>query len=125
MLTLTSSDRESSRSWIDGVRGALLMLRSDLQEYHDIAGGPAGSHRRVVGLAPRLSRAIADLDREQADIAALLDRALAGIVGAASAVDVDRVRADGLALLRRLARYQQHGADLLHEADQVDLGGQG
>jgi hypothetical protein len=125
MLTLATNEGESSSAWIDGVRGALLMLRTDLQEHRDVTSGPLGTHRRILGMTPRLSKAVADLDREQADIARLLNRALAGVAGPTSAIHVDRVRAEGLALLRRLTRYQQRGADMVHEADQVDLGRQG
>jgi hypothetical protein len=124
-LTLASVDSQPARMWFDQVLGALLMLRADLQEQCDATGGPLGIHRRVLGTAPRLSKAIADLDREHENIARLLDRALADITESASSTRVDRVRAEGFALLRRLTRYQQRDADLLHEADQVDVGGQG
>lgn len=125
MLTLAISDGEPSRMWLDGVRNALLMLRTDLHGHRAATGGPLGTHHRILATAPRLSKAIADLDREQEDIARLLDRVLTGVAGTASTHHVDRVRVDALALIRRLTRYQQHDADLLHEADQVDVGGQG
>ncbi|HKT05317.1 MAG TPA: hypothetical protein VJT31_37855 [Rugosimonospora sp.] len=125
MLILTISDGESSRAWLNGVRGALLMLQADLQEHRDATGGPLGTRHRILATAPRLSKAVADLDREQEDMSRLLDRALTGVAGTASTTHLDRVRADGLALIQRLTRYQQHDADLLHEADQVDVGGQG
>ena len=45
--------------------------------------------------------------------------------GAATDVeDVDEVRDAGLALLGRLSRHRQRGADLIWDAYQTDIGGE-
>jgi hypothetical protein len=111
--------------WVEGVLAALLMTREDLREHHDSADGPPASYRQVLATTPRLAHVVADLDREREGIGALVDRMLADIAQPAVVAQVDRVRTQILTLLQSLDRYQQHGSDLLHQADQLDLGGQG
>jgi hypothetical protein len=57
-------------------------------------------------------------------IKGLIEDLLARVGPPVAADQVDAVRALGTALLGRLARHRQRGADLIHEAYEVDLGGE-
>jgi hypothetical protein len=57
-------------------------------------------------------------------IKGLVEDLLIGVRPPVAAGDVDTVRELGTALLDRLVRHRQHGADLIHEAYQVDIGGE-
>jgi hypothetical protein len=122
---LAEVENGSPRIWAEGVRAALLVLYSDFRNQDEVASRTTATYRHVLSATPRLSYAVAQLNRERADIGVLLDRALAHVAQPATAIQTDRVRAQILTVLQHLARYQQHGSDLLHEADQVDIGGQG
>jgi hypothetical protein len=57
-------------------------------------------------------------------ISALVADLLTRVRPPLTAGDVDAIRALATALLGRLARHRQHGADLIYQAYQVDLGGE-
>jgi hypothetical protein len=116
---------DAPAAWVEHVRLILDDLRADLRRYHDVVQAPAGTYYRVVATAPRLSNAIANLEREHLRIGASLDRMLQWASGPPAATLHVLMRAEGLSLVRDLIRYRQHGADLLHQADGIDLGGQG
>jgi hypothetical protein len=122
---LAEVENEPTAVWVEGVRAALLVLYSDFRNQNEVATQTTGAYGRIVTGTPRLSYAVAQLHRERADIGVLLDRALAQVAQPAGTIQADRVRAQISTVLQQLARYQQHGSDLLHEADQVDIGGQG
>jgi len=54
----------------------------------------------------------------------LIGNLLARVGPPVPADQVDAIRAHGTALLARLARHRQRGADLIHEAYEVDIGGE-
>jgi hypothetical protein len=122
---LTEVGNETPGAWVAGVRAAFLVLFADFRNQNDVTSRTTGAYRQVVAATPRLSYAMARLNRERADVGVLFDRTLANMAQPATATQVDRIRAQISTLLQQLTQYQQHGADLLHETDQVDIGGQG
>jgi hypothetical protein len=116
---------ESPPVWAGHVRLALRVLREDLRRYHSVVHRSASTYDRVVDAAPRLSGAIANLEREHLRIGASLDRLLRWSETPRTSAQYTLLHTEGLALVRSLDRYRQLGADLLHQADAVDLGGQG
>jgi hypothetical protein len=116
---------EAPDAWIERVRLILRTLRADLRRYHDALRTPTGTYDRVVATAPRLSNAIANLECEHLRVGASLDQLLEWAEGPQPATLHVRLRNNGLILVQDLIRYRQHGADLLYQTDEVDLGCQG
>jgi hypothetical protein len=110
-------------TWSQRVHVALVELSADFREHMRITEGPEGLYQEVLNDDPRLSGKIARLTHEHEIICGGIDAALAG-VGAAAASDAGAVREAGIALLARLARHRQAGADLVYEAFEAELGGQ-
>ena len=86
--------------------------------------GSDGLHDAVLGMTPRLSNSVRRLVDEHTVIKELVEDLLARVRPPVAAGDADTIRELGTALLGRLARHRQHGADLIYQAYQVDLGGE-
>lgn len=110
--------------WAERVQVALVELDADFREHIDIAEGPNGLYRELLGAAPRLDGAVARLTRDHARIKAQIDDLVARAGAPDIAEDVDKVRELGTALLARLLRHRQQGSDLIFEAYQADIGGE-
>ena len=111
-------------SWVEGLRVALIGLVADFRKHIDTAGSSGGMSYTVVTAAPRLSHAVDDLTRERLEMLGLIESLLAAVRAPDAAASVDQLRRRGVALLERLAGHRQRGSDLLHEADQDDMGGE-
>ena len=121
-LAQPSSGRHSA--WAERVDVALVELSADFAEHVAVTEGSDGLHDAVLASTPRLSHSIRRLVAEHTAIKGLIGELLAGVRPPVAADDVDMVRGLGAALLARLVRHRQHGADLIHEAYQVDIGGE-
>jgi len=110
-------------AWAQRVHVALVELSADFREHIDITEGPSGLYPGLLTTAPRLSKAVARLTHEHAQIQDLVDDLLARASGP-DVNDADRVRDLGTALLGRLVRHRQRGSDLLYEAYDADIGGE-
>ncbi len=108
--------------WAGRVHVALVELSADLREHIDVTEGDSGLHRDLLAATPRLSGAVARLDREHDQIRTHVDDLLART--SAPEPDVDRIRRLGTALLGFLVGHRQRGADLLYEAYAFDVGGE-
>jgi hypothetical protein len=111
-------------AWAERVDAALVGLSADFDEHVVATEGPGGLHDAVVAAAPRLSNAVRRLVTEHAVIKGLVGDLRARVGPPVAADEVDPIRELGTRLLGRLARHRQRGADLIHEAYQVDLGGE-
>jgi hypothetical protein len=111
-------------AWAERVDVALVELSADFDEHVAVTEGPDGLHDAVLAATPRLSNAVRRLAGEHTAIRRLVGDLLALVRPPVAAGEVDAIRELGTALLGRLARHRQHGADLIHEAYQVDLGGE-
>jgi hypothetical protein len=121
-LAQPTSGRHSA--WAERVDVALVELSADFAEHVAVAEGSGGLHEAVLASTPRLSHSIRRLIAEHAEIRGLIGDLLARVRPPVAAGDVGAVRELGTALLARLRRHRQHGADLIHEAYQVDIGGE-
>jgi hypothetical protein len=121
-LAQPRSGRHSA--WAERVDVALVELSADFAEHVAVTEGSDGLHDAVLASSPRLSNSIRRLVAEHTVIKGLIDDLLVGVRPPVAAGDVDPVRELGTALLARLVRHRQHGADLIHEAYQVDIGGE-
>lgn len=105
------------------LRAALTRLRRDFRDHVAVAEGPTGLHEQVLTDAPRLSARVRMLQREHGELRDAIEEALEKVEGAAW--EGESLRAAVGTLLRHLSRHRRRGADLVHEAYQVDLGGAG
>jgi len=108
--------------WAGRVNVALVELSADLREHIAVTEGESGLHRDLLATTPRLSGAVARLDREHVQIRGLIDELLART--SAPPYEVDRIRRLGTALLGVLVGHRQRGSDLIYEAYAFDLGGE-
>lgn len=108
-------------AWTQRVHVALVELSADLREHITVTEEPLGLYRSVLEAAPRLGGRVARLTRDHVRLRTLLDDLIVrtddGTVAA-----VPDVRRATTALLARLARHRQQGADLVWEAYEVDIG---
>ena len=121
-LAQPSSGRHSA--WAERVDVALVELSADFAEHVAVTEGSDGLHDAVLASTPRLSHSIRRLVAEHTAIKGLIGELLAGVRPPVAADDVDTVLELATALLARLVRHRQHGADLIHEAYQFDIGGE-
>jgi hypothetical protein len=110
--------------WAERVDVALVELSADFGEHIAVTEGSDGLHDAVVEAAPRLSNSVRRLAGEHTVIRRLVEDLLARVRPPVAAGDVDAIRELGTALLARLARHRQYGADLIYQAYEVDLGGE-
>ena len=110
--------------WAERVHVATVELAGDFREHVGITEAPDGLYREVLDTSPRLSGAITALTREHVLIRGQVDSLLARVATPDALGDVDRVRDLGTALLGRLVRHRQRGADLVFEAYEFDIGGE-
>jgi hypothetical protein len=111
-------------AWAEPVVVALVELSADFDEHVVVTEGSGGLHDAVLEAAPRLSKFILRLAGEHAVISRLIRDVLVRVRLLVAADEIDGVRELGTTLLGRLARHRQRGADLIHQAYQVDLGGE-
>jgi hypothetical protein len=110
--------------WARRVQAALEVLAADFTTHIDVTEGRDGLYRGVLATAPRLGHGVDRLVREHAEIREIVDDLLTVVTRAHDADGVDAVRDCGTALLGRLLRHRQRGADLVYEAYQSDIGGE-
>jgi hypothetical protein len=121
-LAAAAPSRDTAH-WVERVHTALVELAGDLRQHVALTEGPDGLYQDLLRTAPRLSGPVASLTEDHARIGTALDEALLHTDGRATSVDVEQVRALGTALLGRIVRHRQRGADLVYEAYEVDVGG--
>lgn len=118
---LAAPPAESQGQWLERVLEALDELAADFATHIEITEGPDGLYHELLGIAPRLSDAVAHLTKEHGEIRGHLDDMLG--TANAPAADVQQLREQGTVLLGRLVRHRQRGSDLVYEAYEVDIGG--
>jgi hypothetical protein len=124
---LAAPPARGAAAWVERVHVAVVELTGDLREHISLTEGSDGLYRAVLTTAPRLSSTVDMLIRDHAHLRELADDLMDRLPGSGAAADVedvDDVRDAGLALLNRLSRHRQRGADLIWEAYQTDIGGE-
>jgi hypothetical protein len=109
--------------WVERVHAALLELSGDLRQHVAVTEGPDGLYQDLLRTAPRLTGPVASLTADHTVINDSLEQVLALVDSPAASADVAQVRELGTALLGRIVRHRQRGADLVYEAYEVDVGG--
>jgi hypothetical protein len=120
-------------AWTLALRADMVHLREEFTVHVAITEGPEGLYEEILDRAPHLAHALGSVRSEHADISSLIDEALAkleyepiGIGGELDPMDrVAELRDTCTTILGRIVRHRQRGADLTHQAYQVDVGGDG
>lgn len=108
-------------AWADGVQRALSDLDRVVDAHVRATEAPGGLFEQVIEESPRLSRQVARLRQDHADIAVARGAVPGPPASGSDAPKVEDVREAALQLLGQLARHRHRGADLLHEAYSVDI----
>lgn len=110
--------------WAARMRDAVRRLASDFALHVQVTEGPGGLHQAILSGDLRLTNQVAALGAEHAVIADGVAQLQSRARAAVTAADVRELREQGSALLVRLRRHRQRGADLVYEAYHADLGGE-
>lgn len=111
--------------WRRRVRAALTELAHDLRDHVALTEAEGGLYADLRTRAPRLSVAV---DTQLADHRYFLEeveRLLADRDSGQASSDVEAHRRAVGVVLARLRLHRQRGSDLIYEAYEVDIGGQG
>jgi len=109
--------------WGEQVLHAVTRLAGDFAEHVEVTEGADGLHQNILAGDLRLANQVQALTAEHADIAAAIAELAVAVEPPVTPDDVAGVRDSGTALLGRVARHRQRGADLIYEAYQTDIGG--
>ncbi len=113
--------------WVKGVRHAVDGLRGSFEEHVLVTERPGGLYDEVRERAPWLATKLARLQQEHPEI----QRAIREMLDRLDAHEPDgdwpleEARDDLQRLLGKVVRHRQHGADLVWEAYNLDIGGMG
>jgi hypothetical protein len=110
----------SPNGWAQVVEMYLYELRAALDAHVDEVESPDGLLAEIRETAPRLAPATVALANEHIELLALWDEAAE--VLRAQPDNAYGIRRRITSLLCELARHRQHGADLVYEAFNVDIG---
>jgi len=115
-----------SSEWGAQVGKELVGLRDAFEQHVLVTEKPEGLYDEITSRAPRLAGNVRRLQEEhpviERQVGATLDRFEAGEPGS-EAWPVNTCRDDLQRLLDLIVRHRQHGADLVWEAYNVDIGG--
>ena len=111
--------------WARGVIEQLGQLREVIEEHIEVTERAEGLYDEILHKAPRLSGPIQHLKAEHPVLrdgtSELIAKLRTTPVGAAW--PLDDARDDVQRLLGRIVKHRQHGADLIWEAYNLDIGG--
>jgi DNA-binding GntR family transcriptional regulator len=112
--------------WVTGVIEALAQLEREIVEHIENTERPDGLFDEIIDIAPRLSHNVQLLRDEHPEMleAASTLRARLTTEPVRDARSVDETRDEIQRLLGRLVKHRQHGADLMWEAYNRDIGGE-
>ena len=115
------------KAWAEGLHGALDELADILRRHRDASERPGGTLEEMAELQPRLTPQI---ERSREEHLPLIERAegLRDTVAEqaeAGTVNVDHLRQDAGRLQSDVRHHMAAGIDLMYEAYERDMGGEG
>jgi len=113
--------------WRNRVRESLARVQVALKQHIQDTEGPEGLYGELQNDAPRLINLIKLLADEHTVLKGEINRVLTALEELPDTLDdecCEHVRRAGLALLGRISRHRQKGADLVWRAYSVDIGGE-
>jgi hypothetical protein len=124
---LSSAGPRRAAAWAEGVVQCILRVEAEFTAHVDFTEQEDGLYDDILEVAPRLSHRVDQLRQEHNEIALALADCLTRMELVPNTAHADWVTArrdECNALLGRLVRHRQRGADLVYEAF-VDVGGSG
>ena len=115
------SGAASGEGWRDAVRTSTAGLRAAIDAHVSEVEAPDGLLAEIVDDAPRLSNEVELIKREHARMLVDTDVILSDLDEA----EPRDIRARAMDLLRDIVAHRQRGSDLVWEAYDTDIGGQG
>jgi hypothetical protein len=112
-------------AWRGAVVDGLGRLRDAFDVHVRVTEGPDGLYDEVLSTAPRLGGQIRRLADEHVEIREAIEREALRASDRSEEGPVDLMRDDLGRLMGRIVRHRQHGADLVWEAYNLDIGGTG
>ena len=109
-------------AWGERVHEALLAVADDWGDHVVVTEGPGGLHESILSASVRLANGVDALVAEHELIAADIAEAVAASEPPVLEFHVEAIRDQAIALLARLSRHRQRGADLIYDAYALDLG---
>ncbi len=112
--------------WAVEVHDQLVDVAATFERHIAVTEGVDGVINEAVSASPRLANAAQRLRDEHAEIRRTVADTLEAIRKldpVADGAEAEAVRESTIALLARLTRHRQRGADLVYEAYTVDIGG--
>lgn len=110
-------------AWAQHVHDALVDVGAAFERHIAVVEGPGGLFEEVTAAAPRLANALELLRAEHMRIRAAITAALDAVrLTPESTPSTDTGREAVLAVLERLMRHRQHGADVVYDAYALDIG---
>jgi hypothetical protein len=124
-LSVTVHDVDSmsamdERAWCRQIAARLRQLDSAWMRHAEDNEGPGGFFDQLRTEAPQLDPRLRQLQKEHESLHRTILEAL-DLVG--NAADPQRVRSDVDGLLALLTKHEQRGAEVIHQAYEVDDGG--
>lgn len=115
-----------AQPWQDRLRDEMVRLRDAFSHHCEETEAGGGLFAEVVEQTPRLANAVKRLEDEHTDIQRGIEAAVAAMDGRDPTEEehIRAVRDAVTAVLARLIRHRQRGADLIYQAYVVDVGGE-
>ena len=116
---LSSAGPRRAAAWAEGVVQCILRVEAEFHSHVDFTEQEDGLYDDILEVAPRMAHRVDQLRQEHNEIAIALSDCLTRIELVPNTAHADWVTArrdDCNALLGRLVRHRQRGADLVYEA---------
>jgi hypothetical protein len=116
---LSSAGPRRAAAWAEGVVQCILRVEAEFNSHVDLTEQEAGLYDDILEVAPRMSHRVDQLRQEHNEITVALSDCLTRVELVPNTAHADWVAArrdDCNALLGRLVRHRQRGADLVYEA---------
>lgn len=118
---MAAASGDDPAGWAARAETAALALRATWRRHVTDTEAPDGIFASVVADSPRSIPAADRLRAEHPPLGTAVDALVAALAGVRDPAGVEQVRRDALDLLRGLLAHRHRGAELVHEAYQVDL----
>lgn len=112
-------------AWRTRVAVALAELARDFEDHINLTERPGGLYDSARSAAPRLAASAERLVAEHVGLRAGIAACLQSYTEEPDDADLSGLREGATTLLLDLVRHRQRGGDLVYEAYEVDIGGQG
>ena len=116
---LSSAGPRRAAAWAEGVVQCILRVEAEFNSHVDFTEQEDGLYDDILEVAPRLAHRVDQLRQEHNEIAVALADCLTRVELVPNTAHADWVtarREECNALLGRLVRHRQRGADLVYEA---------